>query len=103
MMQAAAGYGAVESTNSNHLDPSSNLDRELTIADAAAGVGSVGPIPAAAGLGNISTVGASQPWIPGESDPQIWAGVRPVDRSQESTAMIPAGSLQSGGGQGIFG
>jgi len=103
MMQAAAGYGAVESTNSNHLDPSSNLDRELTIAEAAAGVGSVGPMQAAAGLGNISTVGASQTWIPGESDPQIWAGVRPVDRSQESTAMIPAGSLQSGGGQGIFG
>jgi hypothetical protein len=104
MMQAAAGYGAVDvSEHTNHLDPSSNLDRALSIAEAAAGVGSLGPMQAAAGLGNVHTVGASQTWIPGESDPQIWAGVRPVDRSQMATAMIPAGSLQSGGGQGIFG
>lgn len=104
LMQAAAGYGAVDmGGNSNHLDPSSNLDHALTIAEAAAGVGSLGPMQAAAGLGNVSTVRSSQTWIPGESDPRIWAGVRPVDRSQEATAMIPAGSLQSGGGQGIFG
>jgi hypothetical protein len=89
-------------SNSNHLDPSSNLDRELSIAEAAAGVGSTA-MEAAAGLGNVHTVGASQTWIPGESDASIWAGVRPVDRSQMATAMIPAGSLQSGGGQGIFG
>ena len=102
MMQAAAGYGALDAgSNSNHLDPSSNLDRELSIAEAAAGVGSV--MQAAAGLGNVSTVRSSQTWIPGESNGQLWAGVRPVDRSQMATAMIPAGSLQSGGGQGIFG
>lgn len=99
IMQAAAGYGAVDAGgNTNHIDPSSNLDRELSIAEAAAGVGSV--MQAAAGLGNIR---AGQTWIPGESDPRLWAGVRPVDRSQMATAMIPAGTLQSGGGQGIFG
>lgn len=103
MAQAAAGYGALDAgSNSNHLDPSSNLDRELSIAEAAAGVGS-SAMEAAAGLGAISTVGADQTWIPGESDSPIWAGVRPVERSQGQTAMIPAGSLQSGGGQGVFG
>lgn len=104
MMQAAAGYGALDAgSNSNHLDPSSNLDRELSIAEAAAGVGSVGPMQAAAGLGSIRTLPAAQTWIPGESNPGIWAGVRPVDQSQQATAMIAAGTLQSGGGQGIFG
>jgi hypothetical protein len=106
IMQAAAGYGAVDmGDNSNHLDPSSNLDHALSIAEAAAGVGSVGPMQAAAGLGDptVSNVGSSQTWIPGESDPSIWAGTRPVERSQMQTAMVPAGTLQSGGGQGIFG
>jgi hypothetical protein len=108
MMQAAAGYGALDAGgNTNHPDPTSDLDRELSIAEAAAGVGNV--MQAAAGyggyggLGNVHSVQASQTWIPGESNPQIWAGVRPVDRSQMQTAMVPAGSLQSGGGQGIFG
>lgn len=105
MMQAAAGYGALDAGgNSNHPDPSSNLDRELSIAEAAAGVGSVSQAAAGYGsLGNVSSVPTSQTWIPGESDPQIWAGVRPVERSQSQTAMVPAGVLQSGGGQGIFG
>jgi hypothetical protein len=67
------------------------------VMQAAAGYGGYG------GLGNVHSVQASQTWIPGESNPQIWAGVRPVDRSQMQTAMVPAGSLQSGGGQGIFG
>lgn len=104
IMQAAAGYGALDmGSNSNHLDPSSNLDQALSIAEAAAGVGSMGPMQAAAGLGNVGTVRSSQTWIPGESNAQIWAGVRPVERSQGQTMMIPAGTLQSGGGQGIFG
>ncbi len=102
MMQAAAGMGAIESSNSHHIDPSSNLDRELSIAEAAAGVGSV-PMQAAAGLGNVSTVPSSQTWIPGESDPQIWAGTRPVVEPQSEFAMVPAGTLTSGGDQGIFG
>jgi len=103
MAQAAAGYGALESNNSNHIDPGSNLDRELSIAEAAAGVGAVGPMQAAAGLGNVGIVGASQTWIPGESDPRIWAGTRAITESQEQTAQVPAGILSSGGNQGIFG
>ena len=99
--QAAAGYGAVETSATNHLDPGSNLDRELSIAEAAAGVGNLPPMQAAAGLGG--TVGTSQTWIPGESNPPIWAGVRGVTRDQASTAQIPAGILESGGGQGVFG
>jgi len=103
MMQAAAGMGALETANTNHLNPSSDLERELSIAEAAAGVGSTGPMQAAAGLGDVRSVAASQTWIPGESDPQIWAGTRSIDRSQESTAMVPSGVLNSGGNQGVFG
>jgi len=115
--QAAAGYGATEAMNTNHVDPSSDLDRELTIAEAAAGVG--GPLMQAAagmgeyfasgvqglgrGLGAVSTVGASSTWIPGMSDPSLWAGTRAIDQSQEATAQVPAGVLSSGGGQGVFG
>jgi hypothetical protein len=110
--QAAAGYGAVETSNTNHLDPGSNLDRALSIAEAAAGVGVTPTMQAAAGFGEYfdsgvsglgSTVGTSQTWIPGQSQPSIWAGVRPTDRSQAETAQIPAGVLESGGGQGVFG
>jgi hypothetical protein len=102
MMQAAAGYGAIDAgSNSNHLDPSSDLDRELSIAEAAAGVGSM--MQAAAGLGNVVGLQSAQTWIPGETNASIWAGTRSVERSQSQTAMIPAGSLQSGGGQGVFG
>jgi hypothetical protein len=104
MYQAAAGFGALESSNSNHINPMSNLDRELSIAEAAAGVGAMGPFQAAAGLGNtVSSVATSQTWIPGESNPAIWAGVRPIDQSQMATAQIPAGILSAGGGQGVFG
>lgn len=102
MLQAAAGYGALETSNSNHIDPSANIDQQLSIAEAAAGVGSSGPMQAAAGLGSAQVPAASS-WIPGQADPSIWAGTRPVDRSQESTAMVPGGIMQSGGNQGVFG
>ena len=138
--QAAAGYGAAETTNTNHIDPSSDLDRELTIAEAAAGVGTtlyqaaagmrgygalpryaaqagvrqLQPYSAQAGLGEyfdsgvqgMGAVGiapAANTWIPGMSDPQLWAGTRPIDQSQEATAMVPAGVLSSGGNAGVFG
>lgn len=102
--QAAAGYGAVETRNTNHIDPGSDLDAQLTIAEAAAGIGNY-PMQAAAGLGNpsIHTIGTSQTWIPGETNPGIWAGVRPVDEPQSFSAQVPAGILESGGGQGVFG
>jgi hypothetical protein len=118
--QAAAGVGADDNAygHSNHVMPGSNLDRELSIAEAAAGVGAAGvgalqPYEAAAGFGeyfsDMSGLGAVGPvasrstWIPGQSDPQLWAGTRAITRSQASTAMQPAGLLETAGGQGIFG
>jgi hypothetical protein len=129
LFQAAAGYGATETANSNHVDPSSDLDRELTIAEAAAGVGLGQAYQAAAGLpsyaaqagmrgygrlgeyfdsgvsgmGDVDTVSAANTWIPGMSNPQLWAGTRPVDQPQEETAMVPAGVLSSPGSAGVFG
>jgi len=50
LMQAAAGYGEVEDQNSNIVDPGSDLDEQLSIAEAAAGVGAA-PFEAAAGYG----------------------------------------------------
>lgn len=124
--EAAAGYGASETSNTNHIDPSSDLERELTIAEAAAGVGSAvyqaaagmrGLPPYAAqaggvgeyfssgvnGLGNVGLAPSANTWIPGMSDPSLWAGTRAVNETQEATAMISAGVLQSGGNQGVFG
>ncbi len=121
LMQAAAGYGALEAGNTNHIDPSSNLDRELTIAEAAAGVGVIqqaaaGIAPYAAqagmgeyfasgmsGLGAVANVPSADTWIPGMADPQIWAGTRAVNQPQSATEMTPAGVLSSPGSQGVFG
>jgi hypothetical protein len=115
MYQAAAGYGTVDYANGNHIDPSSDLDRELTIAEAAAGVGALPAYEAAAGFGRVQSYEASagmgairtlpgrDTWIPGTQDPQLWAGVRGVTKPQSSTAMVPAGILQTDGGQGLFG
>jgi len=106
IMQAAAGFGQVPEIDGPHIDPSSDLDRELSIAEAAAGVGEYFE-SGVQGLGEFygpkGTIGRSSTWIPGQSDPSIWAGVRPVSRPQEATAMTTAGVLQSGGGAGILG
>jgi hypothetical protein len=124
IQQAAAGYGAAETANTNHIDPSSDLDRELTIAEAAAGVGQM-PYQAAAGmgiapysaqagvgeyfdsgvsgLGHVGLAPSSSTWIPGTSNPQLWAGTRPVNEPQAENAMVPAGILSSGGSQGVLG
>jgi hypothetical protein len=56
-----------------------------------------------AGLGNVGIAPSASTWIPGTSYPQLWAGTRPVNENQEATAMVPAGILQSGGNQGVFG
>src|SRR3990167_889945 len=88
MYQAAAGYGTVDYANGNHVDPGSDLDRELTIAEAAAGVGALPAYEAAAGFGRVQSYEASagmgaiqslqraDTWIPGMANPQLWAGVR---------------------------
>jgi len=115
--QAAAGFGAHDNSygHTNSIDPSSNLDRELSIAEAAAGVGALPRYEASAGmgeyfasgmrgLGNVETVPSESTWIPGESgSAQLWAGVRPIDEPQGETEMLPAGILETSGGAGIFG
>lgn len=115
LMEAAAGYGETFTGNTNHIDPSSDLDRQLSIAEAAAGVGQAyeaaaggyGALPsyeAQAGLGGgLPIVPTTSTWIPGTSNGQVWAGVRPVNRPQEATAETPAGILNAGGGSGILG
>jgi hypothetical protein len=56
------------------------------------------------GLGTtIGSAPSANTWIPGMSNPQLWAGTRPIDQGQEATAMVPAGVLTSGGGQGVLG
>lgn len=105
IQQAAAGYGEVMAP-SNHIDPSSDLERELTIAEAAAGVGEMyqaaagmGNIyQAAAGFGNVGTVPRVDTVVPSG---QLWAGTRSVDAN--GNAEVPAGILSTGGGEGIFG
>jgi len=118
--QAAAGFGAHDNSygHSHHVDPSSNLDRELSIMEAAAGVGNLPRYEASAGvgrlgeyfssgvsgLGNVETVPSESTWIPGESgSAQLWAGVRPIDEPQSENEMLPAGILETSGGAGIFG
>jgi hypothetical protein len=112
LLQAAAGMGAMEAANTNHISPSSNLDRELSIAEAAAGIGAVKSYEAAAGMGEyfasgMSGLGATVPststWIPGQAVPQLWAGTRTAGQSQAAHEMLPAGVLETSGGQGIFG
>lgn len=114
LYQAAAGFGA-QDYQGNHVDPSGDLDRQLTIAEAAAGVGAVSPFEAAAGIGPmqaaagmrgfgaINTTPSGDTWIPGSVDPQLWAGVRAITNGQSATETTTAGVLQAEGGQGIFG
>lgn len=101
--EAAAGMGAREAMNTNHVDPHGDLDRELTIAEAAAGVGALPAYEAAAGFGDVSTLPTADTWIPGSSNGQIWAGTRSISAPQSATEMVPAGILQTDGGQGVFG
>jgi len=101
--EAAAGMGAREAMNTNHVDPHGDLDRELTIAEAAAGVGALPSYEAAAGFGAISTLPTASTWIPGSANGQIWAGTRSISAPQSATEMVPAGVLQTDGGQGVFG
>jgi hypothetical protein len=122
--QAAAGYGDTDTSYGfgNHVSPSSDLERELTIAEAAAGVGAVQSYEASAGtgeyfsatgeyfsepgvsgLGAIQTTPAADTWVPGMANPQLWAGVKSVGEPQSEHMMLPAGVLETAGGAGIFG
>ncbi len=113
--EAAAGYGSIYEAaagygTTNHINPSSNLDHELTMAEAAAGIGASlyeaaagigeyfeGPV---SGFGDVAALPGVDTSIPGG---QLWAGVKEVDEGQSETAMVPAGILETGGGSGIFG
>lgn len=124
--QAAAGMGAGPEYQGNHIDPTSDLDSQLSVAEAAAGVGQTPSMyQAAAGMGEymlnpaapmsglgeyltatgdgVQALPTTSTWIPGESDPQLWAGVKSVDRAQGATAMDPGGILSTAGGAGILG
>lgn len=116
LAEAAAGYGEFHTPNTNHIDPSSDLDRQLSIAEAAAGVGQayeaaagyrgygeLPPYEAQAGFGNIATAPSADTWVPGSSNPQLWSGTREVSRPQQATAETPAGILSTPGGSGILG
>jgi hypothetical protein len=109
LMQAAAGFGQVPEIQGAHIDPSSDLDRELSISEAAAGVGgNLGEYfeSGVEGLGDFygpdGSIPRSSTWVPGQSNPSLWAGVRPVSRPQEATANVTGGMLQSASGSGIF-
>lgn len=103
LYEAAAGMGSSLAANTSHVDPHGDLDQELNIAEAAAGIGSLPSYEASAGFGNVSTVPSSSTWIPGSSNGQIWAGTRSISNPQSATEMVPAGILQTDGGQGVFG
>ena len=135
--EAAAGYGSIYEAAAglgNHIDPSSNLDHELTMAEAAAGVGQLympptvmpptvtsDQAPALApytpiyeaqagigeyfesgisGFGDVAALPTADMTVPGG---QLWAGARAVTRDQGSTALTPAGILETPGGAGILG
>lgn len=130
--EAAAGYGSIYEAAAglgNHIDPSSNLDHELTMAEAAAGVGQLympptvtsdqapalapySPIYEAqagigeyfesgiSGFGDVAALPSADTSVPGG---QLWAGARAVTRDQGSTALTPAGILETPGGAGILG
>jgi hypothetical protein len=119
--QAAAGYGDTDTSYGygNHVSPTSDLDRELTIAEAAAGVGRVQSYEANAGTGEYfsgvgeyfgegtsglgATLPAANTWVPGMANAPLWAGVRSVSEGQSEHMMLPAGVLETSGGAGIFG
>jgi hypothetical protein len=102
ILEAAAGYGTMGAEyNTNHVQPGGDLDRELSIVEAAAGVGEYFE-SGVSGLG-ATDVPRSSTWIPGETNPSLWAGTRAITRTQNATANVTAGMLASPGGSGIFG
>jgi hypothetical protein len=105
IQQAAAGYGELEAP-SNYVNPAGDLERELSIVEAAAGVGSIqqaaagmGNIyQAAAGFGGVGPISRVDTVIPSG---QLWAGTRAVE--SDGNAESPGGILSTSGGEGIFG
>ncbi len=106
--QAAAGVGQVIDEG---IRPDSNLDEWLSLAEAQAGVGKVRGLLGPRGMGEYfaarRTNGGSEEysvpglntWIPGGP---LWAGTASAGDSVESSE-VPAGILETPGGNGIFG
>jgi len=127
LQQAAAGYGALPEYQGTHINPTSDLDAQLSIAEAAAGVGvypglqqaaagvgeyfenpnapmmGLGEFIAPTGGGGVAPVPAASTWVPGTTDPRIWAGTKAITRRQGATASTPGGVLSTSGGSGVFG
>lgn len=108
--EAAAGVGNVMERDG--IRPTDDLDHVLNVAEAAAGIGAAwAPYEANAGYGEYETnvgsklvaVPRTDTWVPGMSDPALWAGEVPISRGQAATATVAAGILATGGGQGVFG
>jgi hypothetical protein len=52
------------------------------------------------GFGDVAALPSADTSVPGG---QLWAGARAVTRDQGSTALTPAGILETPGGAGILG
>lgn len=91
--QAAAGLGQ---RIDDGIRPDANLDQVLMLAEAQAGVGeyySANP------GGDLFSVPQQDQWIPNNA---LWAGTKPAGDDQEASE-VPAGILETPGGNGIFG
>lgn len=93
--QAAAGLGQ---RIDDGIRPDANLDAVLTLAEAMAG-GSMGEYYSADPSGSPFTVPEDDQWVPNNP---LWAGTKGAEDSPE-TSEIPAGILETSGGNGIFG
>jgi hypothetical protein len=95
--QAAAGLGQ---RIDDGIRPDANLDAVLTLAEAQAGLGgAVGEYYSAHPGDGTYTVPQEDQWIP---NGELWAGTKGAQDPAE-TADIPAGILETAGGNGIFG
>ena len=102
--QAAAGLGQ---EIQNGIMPD-QADAALTLAEAAAGTGGTRGVgeffsarPGAGGEWEKYRVPTSSTWVPGTSDPELWAGTKSASDSV-GQSKIPAGILESASGNGIF-
>jgi hypothetical protein len=97
--QAAAGMGqAID----DGIRPDCDLDQILTLAEAQAGTGAMGEYYSAQKAGAMFSVPQRSEWIPGDSAPELWAGTKSANDPSD-VSEIPAGILETSGGNGIFG
>lgn len=80
------------------IRPDSNLDREMCIMEAAAGLRGMGEYFGASSDGQVMTAGQESQWIP---NGDVWAGELSVDDKQ-MTSELSAGILNIPGGNGTL-